>query len=1000
MAGSLTLISRNIAKGVLLAAILLLAAKVADAQYYTLGPDPASTRWSRIKGEHFDVIYPSESDSLARRYLYLFEAYRDRNMSSTHIESDHVPIVLHPYYVNSNASVAWAPKRVDVFSTPEFQPLYSQNWDKQLAIHEGRHVVQMAHYLRGFYKILYYLAGEQAIAVGIGINPTGSLFEGDAVMTETEFSPSGRGRSGDFLMYYRASFHEKDFRKEPDWRFVSYNRYTPGKYNYGYMVTSMARYQSGNYYTAGDIMQQQCWWFWRIFDSSHWAYRYASGLTQKQNWYKAAEDMSKWWEEDYIKRAPYNFTDTLLAKRDHRHYLEYKSVLPLPANEGALATRAGKRQSRHLIKIDSTGEEHRLRPFASNTSRMVTTGNGEYYFSELVPDIRWDLRSYSVIRKYNAETNTISNITSRTRFYNPTFTQDGKTIVAVENKPATGSNTNIVFIDPETGEVKRRISGPSGWQLSEAVEYQGDIYTLAVIEDGAGIYRYTKEGDWQEIIAPQSSGLRDLSVAPDGNLVVVSDLNGVNNVYAVEMPQQAGLDANLLQLTSARFGVEDPTFVGDTLYYSDFDKRGYNAVATPKDSLFYRPADFADKYVDRIADSMARQSAHMAPKWTAEQDEKLKAQIDSLPSRHYSKLLHGFHLHSWAPVYADIDKIKALSLEDITTLAAPGALLVFQNNLGTMSSFLGYSYSNGQHAGHAKVTYSGLYPVFELGFDLNNRKQTNTYITETYPLSPSNRMPVAYKRDTTGKASIDFSARAYIPFNLSRGGWNIGLVPDIEYSISNDKVSVYGDKLRYRQTALLNLRYYQLLSQPTARLTPLWGWGLSFNYAQSRGDHDNLGRLFYSNVYAYFPGFNEVQGFKFSWSWQKQLSDFPYAYIDNMVSPARGYDESILTDFHKFSLDYAIPVYGAVDGFATFFFYMQRLIFIPFVDVAINSSPYAVNSNGEYMALGKPLQYSYGTKFLVDLHLFRFGFGIKLGVQYARTGEGRNSFKFVMSAGL
>ena len=397
---------------------------------------------------------------------------------------------------------------------------------------------------------------------------------------------------------------------------------------------------------------------------------------------------------------------------------------------------------------------------------------------------------------------------------------------------------------------------------------------------------------------------------------------------------------------------------------------------------------------------MSRQGARMAPQWTEQQDLKLKEQIDSLPSRRYSKLLHGFHLHSWAPVYADIDKIMALSLEDITTIAAPGAMLIFQNDLGTMSSFLGYSYSQGQHAGHAKITYSGLYPVFEIGFDFNNRRQTNTSYIATHPLSPSNRMPVAYSIDTTTKPSMDLSVRAYIPFNLSRGGWNTGIIPDIEYTLSNDKISVYGDGLKNRQNILLNLRYYQLLSQPTARLTPLWGWGVSFNYAQSRGSHDNLGKLFYSNVYAYFPGFNEVQGFKFAWSWQKQLSDFPYAYIDNMVSPVRGYTESILTDFHKFSLDYAIPVYGAVDGFSTFFFYMQRLIFIPFADVAINNSPYAINTKGEYIELGKPLQYSFGTKFLVDLHLFRFGFGIKLGVQYAHTGEGGNSFKFLMSTGL
>ena len=133
---------------------------------------------------------------------------------------------------------------------------------------------------------------------------------------------------------------------------------------------------------------------------------------------------------------------------------------------------------------------------------------------------------------------------------------------------------------------------------------------------------------------------------------------------------------------------------------------------------------------------------------------------------------------------------------------------------------------------------------------------------------------------------------------------------------------------------------------------------------------------------------------------QRQLRDYPFAYLENLVSPVRGYDNAILTDYNKFSVDYAIPIYGKLDGFHTFFFFLQRLILVPFADVAINKSDLAVNSKGELIEKGKPMQYSFGTKFMVDLHFFRFGFGLKLGVQYARTGENRNSFKFVMSTGL
>jgi len=990
-------ICKNIIRFLFLsAALLVIPYPSAHAQYFTLGPDPSGINWKQIKGEHFDVIYPENTDSLARHYLYLFEATRERNMSSLHIEGMHVPIIIHPYSVQSSASVAWAPKRVDILSTPESQPDFSMNWDKQLALHEGRRVVQMSHYMQGFYKILSYIAGEQSIAVGVGINPRGALLEGDAIIHETEFSQSGRGRSGDLLMYYRAAFLNGDMRIEPCWRFGSYNKYAPEKDIYGYLVTALARYQSGNYYTSGDIMQQQCWWWWRILDSSHWSYRYGSGLTQRQNWYRGQEKFTEWWREDFYFRAPYSYVDTLTAKRDH-HYLEYINTLPLPGGR-ALATKFGKQQAHHIVTIDSLGKEHYKKPFSSQTSRMVTDNKGHYYFSEIVPDPRWNLRSFSILREYSVDNNKYRNLSRRSRYFNPYLSPDGESLIAVENMPETGSNSKIVTIRISDGKKLDEVAAPTGWHITESLMYDGKIYAIAIIDEGAGIACY-ENGRWRMIVEPQPSLLRDFSVSEKGELIVVSDLNGVNNAYMVKVASDDSYE--LLQLNSAQFGTLRPTISGDEMYYSDYEHRGYNPVKTPLDSLFYKPTRFEYKYVDRISDSIARQSARMAPKWTEQQDSVLRRQIDSLPSSKYNKFLNGFHFHSWLPLYAEIDKIKALSLENIWSLVRPGVMVMSQNNLGTLQSTLGYSYHNGFHSGHVNLQYSGLFPVIEARFDFNERKKTMTTMYQLeIPPEIGKPIPVDYDIDTTNTPSLDFFARTYIPFDFSRSGWNISVIPDIEYSISNDKISTYGEKMRNVQNLLLNVHYLQTLSEPTARLIPRFGWGVSLNYATGVGPVNNLGKLFYSNLYGFLPGFNEVQGLKLGWSWQKQISNYPYAYLPNMAAPVRGYDKTILTDFHKFSMDYAIPIYGCIDGLTTFFFYLQRFILIPFADLAINASDLAISESGEILAKGAPIQYSFGTKFLVDLHLFRFGFGLKLGVQYAYTGEKHNSFKFMMNVGL
>ena len=156
-------------KYIFLSCLLLWSALPAAAQYVLNGTAPANTRWSRIQGDHFDIIYPTEIDSLAREYLFSFEKTRNADLAGLHIETPHMPIILHPYQMNSNGMVVWAPRRLELYTTPMADPLYARDWVTQLAVHEGRHIGQMAHYTKGIYAVLNVLAGEQGSAVGVGL---------------------------------------------------------------------------------------------------------------------------------------------------------------------------------------------------------------------------------------------------------------------------------------------------------------------------------------------------------------------------------------------------------------------------------------------------------------------------------------------------------------------------------------------------------------------------------------------------------------------------------------------------------------------------------------------------------------------------------------------------------------------------------------------------------------------------------------------------------------
>ena len=99
--------------------VFILSAQVAFAQYYDTGEDPASLKWMQIKTDHFTVIYPKAYGSGGIAYAKaLDEAYS--KLGSLYPEKKvKIPVIIHNYTTNSNGYVAWAPRRMEIYPTPE-----------------------------------------------------------------------------------------------------------------------------------------------------------------------------------------------------------------------------------------------------------------------------------------------------------------------------------------------------------------------------------------------------------------------------------------------------------------------------------------------------------------------------------------------------------------------------------------------------------------------------------------------------------------------------------------------------------------------------------------------------------------------------------------------------------------------------------------------------------------------------------------------------------------
>ena len=180
----------------------------AQSQYFSWGTEPASIRWKQIQTDNFQVIYPKGQDSIAQRFTNLLEYVYDACGKTLGHAPAKISVILHTNSAITNGSVAWAPKRMDIFDVVP-QDQISMGWLEMLAIHEFRHVVQFDKLNQGLTKILYFLLGEQAVGGVGGLLLPSWFFEGDAVATETALSLSGRGRQPEFSMGLLAQLIEK-----------------------------------------------------------------------------------------------------------------------------------------------------------------------------------------------------------------------------------------------------------------------------------------------------------------------------------------------------------------------------------------------------------------------------------------------------------------------------------------------------------------------------------------------------------------------------------------------------------------------------------------------------------------------------------------------------------------------------------------------------------------------------------------------------------------------
>lgn len=937
--------------GILL--VFLMLSFYAEGQFLDYGSDPSRIRWKTVETLHYKLIYPDTNDSVAYRYaLFLEQAYPYMGKTIGASEVRSFPVILHPGNMQSNGMVVWAPSRMELITTPSSR-LTAQSWDKHLALHESRHVLQMYKLSQGIFRPLYYVLGEQTAGIASVFIPKW-FFEGDAVATETAMSNSGRGRLPEFNMSYRSRMLSGNFYSYDKWALGSYKDYTGDYYALGYNLTSFARYQYGP--DVWDrVTSRYTRRFFRIPPFSK-ALKQVAGIDAKTLFRETFHFLNKEWirQDSIYNRSGFGGEFNYITP-ETKKYTSY-NYPQVSDDSSIIAVKTGLEEIASLVRIKD-GREERL-CYLGNINSRIILNRDRVYWTEYVPGIRWTHENYSELKYYDPASRKIITVTPKQRFLAPAIHKAGR--IAALSQPSVSGVNRIILLDIENWKEeasRRTYEVPfNGFVKEITFTDENRIAAVVVYDKGLSLFQLDLlSGRWEELIEPTAANISSLT-EQGGRLFFESGLNGTNNIYSYDF-----LTSACSLLTSARFGAFAPAFSkdGKSLFFADYDANGSRIASIPVDRLQERPADFSRIGEFTFAETVAGQE-----QFNLDADSPGKIAFQPKP---YRKSSHLFHVHSWAPFYYDATGALSALSDDLSAIVRPGCMLLSQNSLSTMASQVGWYYKDGYHYGKLAFTYKGWFPVVHLNIDYGGK----AFDYEWQEKEEKKEMLV-YR--TTDRSRAEAEAKLYIPFNFTRNHYISGLQPSVTYSYTNNQYQQFGSrKFRPYQYVLGELRYYRYRKLAHQDILPRLGFQVQLQYLGVPSDAENFGSLYAAKLISYLPGLIRGHGLMLRAMYQYQEAEGKTFYIPQaLIEPARGYHYIYQTRQKLvWKADYVFSLFcpdWSMGGLA----YIKRIRSNVFYDRSVNQ----VDKQS-----GWTTQSSCGADLIFDCNLFRLSSPVSLGIR-------------------
>jgi hypothetical protein len=949
-------------------ALILLVPQNVSAQYFVAGQDPGGIKWRQIQTDHFQILYPTDYETEGQRVAHIFEKVYNYSGVTLLNHPRKITIILHAKSMKSNGFVAWSPSRIELFPTPS-QETYAQEWIEQLATHELRHHVQIDKIETELPAIFKILLGEQAASIVIGAYLPFWFLEGDAVVTETALSPTGRGRVPSFTMELKAQADEKGIYSFDKAYLGSYKDYIPDYYQLGYQMVSNIRNQNG-----GEVWGKVLHHIAKNplgFNSLSKGLKLATGKNQDEHY---REIMNNLKNTNPFKLN--NQEDAILSGRrmvgPSNEYISYR--YPHFLNDSsvvALKTSLGHIQA--LVLIDKNQNERKLFSPGFILEESMSVSNGKIVWIESQPDLRWTHRDKSLLRILNIQSGQLTEKIFADKLFAPEFSPDGKWISVVKLDELNHSSVAVLDAgNYKTTQVFR--ANENHYYLTPSWSTDGhSIYAIDLGAKGKSIVRINLANREKAQVTDPVFGEVKKPVQWNNYLLYTANQTGKFEGFAID------LNTNMRYLiVTAKYGIKDLQCSGggNNLIFADYSANGYKMATKVVNRGLWKEIDSHSWFQDTLANKL-----------TAQEKGAIDfSKLDTIryTSQKYVKFKNLINIHSWSPVYVDPDN----------STVNMGFSVISQNKLTTAITQFGYNYSSVNQAGKwvGKFEYSGWYPILRIygdyGRESSKYYQINKHYSTRNVLIGQDTVAVPYTQKV-----LNTHFDALIPFNFSRGKMFRMVEPEIQIGYSHYWQDPSTPSMIFRGSYIpvsYRLYLHNIMQQSTRDIQAKWGQIVDLQFRHTPFGDKRLGNIVSAEGTFYFPGLINNQGIRIYTGYQLKKSS--NTYFSDLIYYPRGYtsvDNNALTTIRS---DYVLPVLSP-DWHIWHLYYLKRITMRIFYDYAQISIPIHQTTN----TLNKSLS-STGAELVTECHFLRFIAPFKLGVREAYLIEsGQFSSEFLLS---